>query len=105
VVRENHPECGYFAQVDSVHRIWHYGFPFRFYQIGGDGVLYVLSALHIAHQLMQPFRADLLEDLEFHLIVFHPYRSLINMTGRDSGPVAVRETMLDMEDNVLQMAW
>ena len=27
------------------------------------------------------------------------------MTGRDSGPVAIRESMLEMDDNSLQMAW
>lgn len=48
---------------------------------------------------------DLIEDLEFHLIVYHPYRSLVHLTGRDSGPIAIRETMLDMEDNQLQVAW
>lgn len=48
---------------------------------------------------------DLIEDLEFHLIVYHPYRSLIHMTGRDSGPIPARKTMLDMDDNSLQMAW
>ena len=48
---------------------------------------------------------DLIEDLEFHLIVYHPYRSLVHMTGRDSGPVAIRESMLEMEDNQLQVAW
>lgn len=48
---------------------------------------------------------DLIEDLDFHLIVYHPYRSLVHMTGRDSGPIPGRETMLDMDDNSLQMAW
>ncbi|KAK9897515.1 cyclin-like protein [Cystobasidium minutum MCA 4210] len=47
----------------------------------------------------------LIEDLEFHLIVYHPYRSLVHMTGRDSGPVAARKTTLDMDDNSMQMAW
>lgn len=47
----------------------------------------------------------LIEDLEFHLIVYHPYRSLVHMTGRDSGPIAARKTMLDMDDNSMQMAW
>jgi hypothetical protein len=55
---------------------------------------------------LTPLRlADLIEDLEFHLIVYHPYRSLVHMTGRDSGPVAIRESMLEMEDNQLQVAW
>lgn len=47
----------------------------------------------------------LIEDLEFHLIIYHPYRSLTHMTGRDTGPVAIRETMLEMDDNSMQMAW
>lgn len=48
---------------------------------------------------------DLIEDLEFNFIVYHPYRSLVHMTGRDSGPLPIRESMIDMDDNTLQMAW
>lgn len=44
----------------------------------------------------------LLEDLDFHLVVFHPYRSLLHMTGRepaDSGRFS--KTRVD-EDNEMR---
>lgn len=54
----------------------------------------------------------LIEELDFHLIVFHPYRSIVQLCGRDGGPTAGgelgrerREMMLEMEDAALQMAW
>lgn len=54
----------------------------------------------------------LLEELDFHLIVFHPYRALIQLTGRDGGPQAggvegqqLREKMLAVDDTALQMSW
>jgi cyclin C len=69
----------------------------------------------------------LLEDLDFHLVVFHPYRSLVAICGRepaDSGiflPVETGESELDrikkmngrgsgegvmeIEEGVLQVAW
>ena len=30
----------------------------------------------------------LIEELDFHLIVFHPYRSLVQLCGRDGSPNA-----------------
>lgn len=58
----------------------------------------------------------LIEELEFHFIVFHPYRSLVQLCGRDgcggslAGEAEVeekerRESMLDLDDTALQMAW
>lgn len=54
----------------------------------------------------------LIEELDFSLIVFHPYRALVQLTGRDGGPQAGgklgrerRENMLEMDDTALQMAW
>ena len=58
----------------------------------------------------------LIEELDFHLIVFHPYRSLVQLCGRDGastlsesdGDVAEksrRESMLNIDDTTLQMAW
>lgn len=51
----------------------------------------------------------LIEDLECHLIVFHPYRSLVQITGRDiPGGEALKDRkskMLQMSDSVLQTAW
>ncbi|GAA5821070.1 hypothetical protein JCM3770_000077 [Rhodotorula araucariae] len=54
----------------------------------------------------------LLEELDFHLIVFHPYRALVQLCGRDGGPSAggddgraSRAGMLEMDDTALQMAW
>lgn len=63
----------------------------------------------------------LLEELDFHLIIFHPYRSLVQLCGRDGGvepPTGAvedgqivqadrtrREHMLDLDDAALQMAW
>lgn len=54
----------------------------------------------------------LLEELDFHLIIFHPYRSLVQLCGRDgtdeTGGEAgklQRESMLAMDDAALQMAW
>lgn len=54
----------------------------------------------------------LLEELDFHLIIFHPYRSLVQLCGRDGGPEAggtegqeQRLKMLQMDDTALQMAW
>ena len=54
----------------------------------------------------------LIEELDFHLIVFHPYRSIVQLCGRDGGPNAGgdqgrerREMMLEMDDTALQMAW
>jgi cyclin C len=48
---------------------------------------------------------DLLEDLEFHLIVYHPYRSLVQLCGRDGRDPVRCESMLHMDDTTLQMAW
>ena len=54
----------------------------------------------------------LIEELDFHLIIFHPYRSLVQLCGRDGGPhaggeigKATRAAMLEMDDTALQMAW
>jgi cyclin C len=57
----------------------------------------------------------LIEELDFHLIVFHPYRSLVQICGRDGGAGVVgvtgevskgkNEEMLEMDDTALQMAW
>ena len=52
----------------------------------------------------------LVEELDFHLIVFHPYRSLVQLTGRDGGAYEPggrqrRAAMLEMDDTALQMAW
>ncbi|BGP38873.1 RNA polymerase II holoenzyme cyclin-like subunit [Rhodotorula kratochvilovae] len=54
----------------------------------------------------------LLEELDFHLVVFHPYRALVQLCGRDGGPSAGgdegkegRKGMLEMDDTALQMAW
>ncbi|KPV77259.1 uncharacterized protein RHOBADRAFT_12067 [Rhodotorula graminis WP1] len=54
----------------------------------------------------------LLEELDFHLIVFHPYRALVQLCGRDGGAAtggdegkASRAGMLEMDDTALQMAW
>ncbi|GAA5893722.1 hypothetical protein JCM8208_001227 [Rhodotorula glutinis] len=54
----------------------------------------------------------LLEELDFHLIVFHPYRALVQLCGRDGGATAgggdgkaSRASMLEMDDTALQMAW
>ncbi|SCZ98642.1 BZ3500_MvSof-1268-A1-R1_Chr7-1g09226 [Microbotryum saponariae] len=54
----------------------------------------------------------LVEELDFHLIVFHPYRSLVQLCGRDGGPSAGgeqgrlnRQAMLEMDEPALQMAW
>ncbi|GAA5861895.1 hypothetical protein JCM8547_008588 [Rhodosporidiobolus lusitaniae] len=54
----------------------------------------------------------LLEELDFHLVVYHPYRVLVQLCGRDGGPqaggeegVASRKRMLEMDDMALQMAW
>lgn len=54
----------------------------------------------------------LLEELDFHLVVFHPYRALVQLCGRDGGPSAggdegraSRASMLEMDDTALQMAW
>lgn len=54
----------------------------------------------------------LLEELDFHLIIYHPYRSLVQLCGRDGGPLSggetgqeQREYMLEMDDTALQMAW
>ncbi|KAG8905135.1 RNA polymerase II holoenzyme cyclin-like subunit [Tulasnella sp. 403] len=64
----------------------------------------------------------LLEDLEFHLIVFHPYRSLATLCGRlgvidlaEAGEVGAEpdeerywgtgEGMMNFDDGCVQMAW
>ncbi|ORY91797.1 cyclin-like protein [Leucosporidium creatinivorum] len=54
----------------------------------------------------------LIEELDFHLVIFHPYRSLVQLCGRDGGPTAggevgkaTRSAMLEMDDTALQMAW
>lgn len=54
----------------------------------------------------------LIEELDFHLVIFHPYRSLVQLCGRDGGPLAggeagrtSRSAMLEMDDKQLQMAW
>lgn len=52
----------------------------------------------------------LVEELDFHLIIFHPYRSLVQLCGRDGGAHEPdgrkrRESMLEMDDTALQMAW
>lgn len=53
----------------------------------------------------------LLEELDFHLIVFHPYRALVQLCGRDGGVIAEPNTgerkprTLEMDDTALQMAW
>ncbi|GAA5880881.1 hypothetical protein JCM3774_003229 [Rhodotorula dairenensis] len=52
----------------------------------------------------------LLEELDFHLIVYHPYRALVQLCGREGGTVTDASTeqramMLEMDDTALQMAW
>ncbi|GAA5834157.1 hypothetical protein JCM11251_000557 [Rhodosporidiobolus azoricus] len=52
----------------------------------------------------------LLEELDFHLVVFHPYRALSQLTGRDGGANIEGEggkkrRVLEMDDTALQMAW
>lgn len=54
----------------------------------------------------------LIEELDFHLIVFHPYRALMQLCGRDGGEQAggeegreSRRKMLEMDDHSFQMAW
>ncbi|GAA6018459.1 hypothetical protein JCM10207_000901 [Rhodosporidiobolus poonsookiae] len=54
----------------------------------------------------------LLEELDFHLVVYHPYRALVQLCGRDGGAAAggeegrkERGRMLEMDDTALQMAW
>lgn len=49
----------------------------------------------------------LIEELDFHLIVFHPYRSLLQLCGRERGESgrAQRDSMLELEDQTMQMAW
>ncbi|GAA5930286.1 hypothetical protein JCM1841_004273 [Sporobolomyces salmonicolor] len=54
----------------------------------------------------------LIEELDFHLVVYHPYRSLVQLCGRDGNPNAggeegrqSRAAMLQMDDTALQMAW
>lgn len=63
----------------------------------------VIDANQISPSIL--ISSDLIEDLEFNLIIYHPYRSLVHMTGRDTGPIPARETTLDMDDNSMQMAW
>lgn len=48
---------------------------------------------------------DLLEDLECHLVVFHPYRSLLQLTGRDGREAARAAEALDLDETTLQNAW
>ena len=48
---------------------------------------------------------DLLEDLEFHLIVYHPYRSLVQLTGRDQPDPKRKFNLLKLDDETLQNAW
>lgn len=54
----------------------------------------------------------LIEELDFHLIVFHPYRALMQLCGKDGGIQSggedgreSRRKMLEMEDASFQMAW
>ncbi|GAA5886273.1 hypothetical protein JCM16303_003747 [Sporobolomyces ruberrimus] len=54
----------------------------------------------------------LIEELDFHLIVFHPYRALMQLCGRDGGDQAggeegreSRRRMLELDDHSFQMAW
>ncbi|GAA6023343.1 hypothetical protein JCM11491_000573 [Sporobolomyces phaffii] len=54
----------------------------------------------------------LIEELDFHLIVFHPYRALMQLCGRDGGDQAggedgraSRRKMLELDDHSFQMAW
>ena len=54
----------------------------------------------------------LIEELDFHLIVFHPYRALMQLCGKDGGLQSggedgreSRRKMLEMEDASFQMAW
>ncbi|GAA5992788.1 hypothetical protein JCM10908_006934 [Rhodotorula pacifica] len=52
----------------------------------------------------------LIEELDFHLIVYHPYRALVQLCGREGGAVTEASTeqkamMLEMDDTSLQMAW
>lgn len=52
----------------------------------------------------------LLEELDFHLIVYHPYRALVQLSGREGGAVTEnsieqKAMMLEMDDTSLQMAW
>ncbi|BGP30983.1 RNA polymerase II holoenzyme cyclin-like subunit [Rhodotorula toruloides] len=64
------------------------------------------------HHRLAEMEFYLLEELDFHLIVFHPYRALIQLCGRDGGANAAgeedrldKDKMLEMDDTTLQMAW
>ncbi|KEI36484.1 uncharacterized protein L969DRAFT_55005 [Mixia osmundae IAM 14324] len=51
-------------------------------------------------------RTDLLEELEFHLIVYHPYQSLVKLCGRDPSESEEKEAdCIDLEESHFQMAW
>ncbi|GAA94816.1 hypothetical protein E5Q_01470 [Mixia osmundae IAM 14324] len=65
---------------------------------------------------MPPFSSDttkvaemefyLLEELEFHLIVYHPYQSLVKLCGRDPSESEEKEAdCIDLEESHFQMAW
>ncbi|BGO90519.1 hypothetical protein NBRC10512_005236 [Rhodotorula toruloides] len=64
------------------------------------------------HHRLAEMEFYLLEELDFHLIIFHPYRALIQLCGRDGGANAGgeegrlnKDKMLEMDDTTLQMAW
>ncbi|BGP23659.1 cyclinc [Rhodotorula toruloides] len=64
------------------------------------------------HHRLAEMEFYLLEELDFHLIIFHPYRALIQLCGRDGGANVTgegvrhnRDAMLEMDDTTLQMAW
>ncbi|BGP00718.1 RNA polymerase II holoenzyme cyclin-like subunit [Rhodotorula toruloides] len=64
------------------------------------------------HHRLAEMEFYLLEELDFHLIIFHPYRALIQLCGRDGGANAAgeegrlnKDKMLEMDDTTLQMSW
>lgn len=56
----------------------------------------------IVYTKMLTLCVDLIEDLDFHLIVHHPYKALLQMCGKDSAKLP---GMLDIDDATFQMAW
>jgi cyclin C len=88
---------------------------------------YHIKTFPAEHHRLGEMEFYLLEDLDFHLIVFHPYRSLVAICGRepaDSGiflPVETTddsverikrvngrgsgEGVMEIEEGVLQVAW
>lgn len=45
---------------------------------------------------------DLIEDIDFHMVIHHPYKALLQMCARDSYKLP---GMLDIDESTFQMAW